>query len=194
MNHNSLQRQLGATYVEMAISILLFMMIIISVLELLKFSFVTVSVQHTLQKGLEAATKANFSTVGNCIPNDGVVSDALNDELAGNELNRGTCIKNEIVKIAQSFDLTITPSMISVTRPARLGEDDSTLPSGWRCDPTLATSFGPTDAAHRGEIVAICIRTNIPLFSWFSSTPTMDFIVFGRNEIFRYDAELVGGF
>ncbi len=198
MKQDSFQQQLGASYVEMSISIIVFMMIIVSVLELLKFSFVTVSIQHTLQEGLEAATKSNFTATGGCnLPNSGVVVDSLNSESA-----RATCIKTEIVKIAQRLDLTITPAMISVTRPVRparmvngVSQPAETAPTQakWRCDPALPTTFGPTNAGERGEIVAICIRTNVSIFSWFQTSAQMDFIVFGRNEYFRYQSDLLGG-
>jgi hypothetical protein len=173
MEINSTNQQAGASYVEMALSLLVFMLIIISVIELLRFSFVTVSLQHVLQEGLEAATKSNFTETGGCqMPNSGVVDVSLR-----NVGTRASCIKQEIIQLGSKFGLIILPEEISVT--------PQEAPGVPRCQ-----SPNINNAGEKSTIVSICIRQELPLFLWIPKDIFMEFLVFGRNETFRYSDEV----
>lgn len=150
----------GATYVEMALSIVLFMFIIITVIELLRFGYTIATLQHVLDNSLRASSISNFSEVA-------TDPDCLNKALTANDpVIRASCaeifIKEQLQKLLSKQIGDWDPSeFVFVKRYPKL----SNLSGGFK--PPCQLEGGPLydfKAGNEKEYFSICINYKFDLF------------------------------
>ena len=92
----NLKANKGSVYIELTISMIVFMFIIVSIFELLRFAYNTVTLEYVLSRGVRQASI-----------------------LPENVPNRLASIKNEFITIAQSFGVTLDARNIIVRSGGR---------------------------------------------------------------------------
>lgn len=186
--------QYGATYVEMAISLIVFMLITISVVELLRFSYINVTLQHVVNDSMRNLVVLNFSDLDDASCNNrekGLILGSLTDPVT-----RKDCSESDIIRQGNKFGLTIKRDQIRIKsrtlKAFELGQNGTNVfspPSAENiitapCDPATAEENG-THAGNPGDYVSICVE--IPTTVVIGIDTTIRAFAIARNEDFKTD-------
>ena len=180
--------QRGATYVEMAISIIVFMLIMISIIELLRFSFINVTIQHVVNESIRNAVVADFSEISN--PFVGSICDRRERGYHAKHLEppetRLFCIRNDILSQAQRLGLPLRHDQL-IIKSRSLDRFESgpsfTSDSFPLCEPA---GSGEIDGAGApGDYVSICIE--YPTTVLLGLDTTIRAFAIARNEDLQFE-------
>ena len=155
-------KESGATYVEMAFSITLFMFIIVTVIELMRFGYTIATLQHVLDTALRSTSISDFSQVK-------TDTDCQNTPIFKTEPTyRAACaqvlVKELISKhLNKKIDSWDPSEFVHIKRYPKLSSLDQSK-IGSLLPPCLNDVGSPISAGTENEYVSICINYKFDLF------------------------------
>lgn len=164
-------KESGATYVEMAISILVFLMIFIAVIELLRYGYVSVSLQYIINNSIRRAAIADFNVNGCKLQENGTLHNSLIKNHAVNIDKKNNCIRQQVQKTAAEL-VKLNTNEITIGCA-----DSSFSTASDRC----------TGSGDKGDYVSITIKHPHALFfgTIFGKGITITNSMIAKNEQFK---------